>query len=165
MSISNIVNGFKKCASDYYNGGNEQPEGGDLFTEEENALCEERFEESFDMFDTRYNEWLAIHQPEAVVCEDNALYPHFDDHEFTGMEDDFEYMLSLADNLCSTTESATLSSGVETPLTRATDGVSLSTSSCVSPLTAGSVSRSTASGVSLQQPVVPLLQQVVLFLL
>lgn len=113
MTISNITNGFKKCgvhpfnpddikipssvpSSDDYNGGNEQPEGSDLFSSEENALYKQRFEEGFDMFDARYNEWLAIHHPEAVVCEDNALYPHFDDHELTGMDEDFEYMLSLA---------------------------------------------------------------------
>ena len=90
------------------------------------------------------------------------MYSHFDDH---GMEDDFEYMLSLANNLCSTSESATLSSGGETLLTQATDGVSLSTSSCVSPLTAGSVCRSTPVVSLLQQPVVDILHQVMLFLL
>lgn len=69
-------------------------------------------------------------------------------HEFNNIGDDLGYMLSLADNLCSTSGSVNLSNGNETPhFTLDTGGVSASTVSSVSP-TAGVVSPLTVGGIS-----------------
>ena len=72
--------------------GQKQPKSV-VFTAEEEALFNRRFEEGFDIFDPRYHDWLKNNHPEST----HSLYPNVNPEEEPF--GDLEYMLSLADGL------------------------------------------------------------------